>query len=1544
MSESTPESSSHRDLIEQLAESFLDRYRRGERPAITEYTTRHPELAGEIRELFPALVMLEQVGADAARSASEDRSQFTRTRPPERLGDFRILGEIGRGGMGVVYEAVQESLGRHVALKVLPPQATADPNLLERFRREARAAARLHHTNIVPVFGIGEHEGVQFYVMQFIRGQGLDAVITEVRRLRENRLPSKRSRTPAGVAASRGVSNNEQTVLRGRQPDEQHPSDSLAESVAVGMMTQSWVRGPETTDNHEPAHTGQTDVSLHLGLSDGESKESRTRPVVNAVPSGESPDHHADRPTDADSSSTSTGTGLLSGTRSDSGSQSDQHFFRSVTRIGMQVADALAHAHALGVLHRDIKPSNLLIDLQGCPWVTDFGLAKQEGEDLTGSGDIVGTLRYMGPERFNGQSDARSDVYGLGATLYELLTLRPPFSADDRGQLIQLVTQAEPPRPRKFDPNIPRDLETIVLKAIEKEPSRRYSSAAELADDLRRFLNYLPIQARRSSLMERSWRWCQRNPVVASLAAMLLFVVTVGSTVSSVWLRNERNVALGNLQRALDAERDTQGANERATRRLYESLVSQSGVGRVSGLVGRRWKSLDALSEAARLLQSLGMDDSERLKLRNEAIACLSMVDLQEEQQRPIAMRDIRNGVAFDPDVEWFAKADDDGSSIVLRRIDDDEELGRLHGLRTSKSIPQVLVSPNGRFVAAKIFWRDENERKDKLQVVLWDLGDGPIGARGPEASQARAAIRPEPVLRVLTGGTWFHADFDISPDGRLLAVTENDDSIQLYHTDSGKWLDQVPPEGTLRAIAFHPYERKLAVQRGVELQVIDFDTKTIVHRFRHSGHTEQVVWSPDGEMLATTSEESRRKVKVIHVQTGAVHELARHSDNVIRLAFNPRGDVLASTGWDGTTWLWDPRDGRALLQANGFAGTFSRDGSRLGIGSLGSVVGRWRVLGGEEFRSLAADEKITGVNAVISKDGQWAAGTTGSVAVFWDLVSGRRFGSVSGSSSQDSLTFHPSGLHLLYGARKKLSRWPVRKVEQGPSEEVQIGPPVPIELPAGSNLQSASFSGDGRVLAVCVAWWPGQCLVLDAETGAVRTTLEPHANTRQVAISPDGRWVAGGTQHGRGVPIWDTNTGQRVAVLPGGTAHVAFSPNGRQLVVGTGSEFRFWQVGRWDEPSQRIPRGYFGDLPGLVSFAPAAPVLGLTHSVRSIKLYDANTLRELATFDTPDGATINSISFSQGATNMVLGTSTGFIQVWDLARFRRQLDVLGLNWTASNETIVLGPRLVDREPIGVTPARVYRLATQSAETTVVTAVPSAVENSRNAEISRYGLAIAADGNDVDAHYQRGLLYDQADQPAKAEADFRKALELYDRLIAANPTDAGAYNRRASLHVRFHDYTRAIDDYHDLIRLRPDDAETLNTLAWLCVAGPPNVRDPIRALPIIQRAVTLAPNNWMYLHTLGVVQYRLDELKDSRSTLTRVSELHPEGPTAFELFFLAMIHHRLGESDQARQSFVRAISWWEDRPHLSWNLVSDLKGFRDEAERLIGLRSEEPGR
>ncbi len=551
--------------IDQLAEEFAARFRRGERPTYQEYVDRYPELEVEIRELFPALVEIErvEVASDIAGPAF---------RLPRQIGDYRIIREVGRGGMGIVYEAEQLSLGRRVALKIMPGRNALDATTRERFRREARTAAQLHHTNIVPVFEVGEDRETTYYAMQFIQGQGLDQVVVELRRLRsqparETDRPSQTPRQGVAVAAA--------------------ATQQLAASMLTGRFSVDL-----TATHHESSCPSDFCLSSQTSVSG----------------------YAAALPGQTDRSSVQTSHG---------------HYFRSVARIGEQVTAALAYAHDRGVIHRDIKPSNLLLDTSGTVWITDFGLAKTGADGLTETGDVLGTFRYMAPERFTGIGDARSDIYSLGLTLYELLVLRPAFESPDRLRLIDEIKQSNVRRPRTVDPRVPRDLETIVLTAIDREPKRRYQSAAQFSDDLRHFLAGEPIRARRTGELERLHLWCRRNPVVAAMLGaliVLLGVLAIGGIASAIWLRDERDRAVASEQHALSAESAEAAAKRQALAKLWDSRLATARAGRMTRSPGQRFASLRAIEQALTLPLPTGRSKDE---LRTEAIASLLLPDIE---------------------------------------------------------------------------------------------------------------------------------------------------------------------------------------------------------------------------------------------------------------------------------------------------------------------------------------------------------------------------------------------------------------------------------------------------------------------------------------------------------------------------------------------------------------------------------------------------------------------------------------------------------------------------------------------------------------------------------------------------------------------------------------------------------------------------------------------------------------------------------------------------------------------------------------------------
>jgi serine/threonine protein kinase/predicted negative regulator of RcsB-dependent stress response len=412
--------------------------------------------------------------------------------------------------MGVVYEAEQISLRRRMALKVLPFAGMLDPQRLKRFKNEARAAATLDHPNIVAVHSVGEERGVHYFAMQLVEGQSLAQVIAELRK-------------------SRGLIVVDRSAILRSSTDSNNPSDS-SNSISARNAPDS--RPDRGAINDNPALVPEP-------LPPSTDTVRDVQAAISTIPSFDS-----------------------------------REYYHTVARLGEQAARALDHAHQNGIVHRDVKPGNLMIDAAGKLWVTDFGLARMESESgVTLSGDVLGTLAYMSPEQALAQRavvDHRTDIYSLGATLYELLTLRPPYSGKERQELLKKIAFEEPRRPRQFNGLIPPDLETIVNKAMEKDAVDRYKSAVDLADDLRRFLDDCPIVARRVSLGVRARKWLRRHtPLVAALAAVL-FLAVAGLTVSTVLIGRQRDLV---SRQSVRAEQNLQLALSALEQTLAESVV-----------------------------------------------------------------------------------------------------------------------------------------------------------------------------------------------------------------------------------------------------------------------------------------------------------------------------------------------------------------------------------------------------------------------------------------------------------------------------------------------------------------------------------------------------------------------------------------------------------------------------------------------------------------------------------------------------------------------------------------------------------------------------------------------------------------------------------------------------------------------------------------------------------------------------------------------------------------------------------------------------------
>jgi eukaryotic-like serine/threonine-protein kinase len=1180
-----PAESPSRKTIEQLTDEFMDRLRRGERPSISEYIKNNTTLAEEIREVFPALAMLERLGLP-----SGDSGQLRPHTPTlEQLGEYRILREVGHGGMGVVYEAIQEPLGRHVALKVLPLHLAGDPIFLERFQREARAAACLHHTNIVPVFDVGECDGIHFYTMQFIQGQGLDQVIAEIVRMRKEPTAalererhgdsSRRAAIPRQVARS---------LLSGRF--EQFAADASAESA--------------TENVHGIA--GQfdslmTDCSRQLGKS--RDREGDLHPAV--VPGN-------------GSSVRLPGQAAISG-----GSSAGQHYYRSVARVGLQVAEALDYMHSQGLLHRDIKPSNLILDTHGVVWITDLGLAREdESAALTRTGDVVGTVRYMAPERFRGESAASSDVYSLGMTLYELLAYRSPFNEAERSRLIYEITSKAPAPLRTHEARVPRDLETIILKAVDREPARRYQSAEELAADLRSFLDDRPILARRSGVLERGWRWCRRNRLVASLAASLaalLLVVAVGGSIAALVFRDQAN--------------DLLQEQAKSTQRLFDALFARAQSGRWSGRMGQRFESLQALTEAANLGPVLNRQEEQKLMLRNEAIACLILPDLRLAQ--PVHRLPPDTFIlAYDATLERYVASDQNGNLHLCRTVDH-VELAQLPGAGDRAYVGQF--SADGRLLAAKY----EGARPQVAKV--WD-------------------VAAKKVVLESSGG-----EFDFSPDGSRFALVKPDGAVQLFDLHSHQALQRVPVQPPCQVVRFHPNGHLLAVcsQWSTDVQVIDIESAKVMKTFPHPESVFSLNWDSPGNLLACACFDHRGYVW--DVQSGEKQAvLTGHQSEVIAALFSHNGPIVASVSWDKTTRLWDYRTGHQLMSAGGEVLAFSADDRRLAFrdqsGWVADNVRVFEFASGDECRTLqevGAREKgpnhldISPDNRLLLSCGPdgarlWDAATSEQVAILYEGRQPQGFNS--------AVMFHPDGTSVLTSMKDGVYRWPIKRFREEGRLHVSIGPPRQVSDLRGEG--SACLDRTGRNLAM-IRGEEAYVIALDQASQPVR--LAGHPDMTRIAISPDGQWVATGTWHGLGVVLRDAKTGRKVRDLfPAATsATVAFSPDGKWLVSGANDIYRFWQVGTWDH------RDIHGAYPYLIAFSDDGETMAVSDSPSAVRLVNPNTGHTFAELEAQNPQIMSWLRFAPDCSRLAVACGTHVIQLWDLRRIRQQLSTRGLDWDA---------------------------------------------------------------------------------------------------------------------------------------------------------------------------------------------------------------------------------------------------------------------------------------
>ncbi|HVJ83894.1 MAG TPA: protein kinase, partial [Planctomycetia bacterium] len=1215
----------------------------------------------------PAMVELEGAKADAGRELAVEVAE---TPSISRLGDFRLLREIGRGGMGVVYEAEQVSLGRRVAIKLLPASVFRDETKRRRFEREAKAAAKLHHSNIVPVHGFGEHDGTPYYVMQFIPGLGLDAVIHELARNtsggREGKPPAPGGRPALSAVLARTLVHADGTA------------------VTAGWIGPSGDDAAITTAGGNSADTGA--ISHAIGNS------SASLSVSNVYLPGQSGSE----------------IGAPGGRKST--------YWQSVARIGVQVAGALAYAHRQGVLHRDIKPANLLLDLEGAVWVTDFGLAKADDSDnLTHTGDLLGTLRYMPPEAFEGKSDARSDVCALGLTLFEMVALRPAYDERDKNKLVKQVASGEPPRLRKVRRDAPRDLVTIVEKATEKDPARRYQSAGALADDLQRFLDGRPIAARRATEFEKLWMWARRRPAVAGLVVALFLCLLAGAVVSTVFaVRADRYAREAELrEREATAARDAARRNAAAAETARDQAKNREGEAIAARDEEMRTRHAAARQSAALLLDR-GIEDARAgeparaLHLFVRALKTLAADDPRTADLERVIRANLAAWAETVPALErvwnggvWFEDIvfSPDGELIVLGvgkneiqcfRTDSGRPFGPALKVTVGGGAPMVF-SPDSRTL-----WIGSPGR--------WDF-DSPGAVAGFNVADGRPVRKPIP-----TGGPVVR--LFVTPDGRRLVGVIS----SLHPQDNGGRQDA----------------NRTHIWRTASIVAWDAATGAVIRKEDVDAVSEAATannWpdayvslSPDGKLVNAWVERGSNRFESLAfalepgepVVRAKLPALGRggagklHFENDMRTGLAIRDDLLHR--WSAAkpdafgpgiptlfrSMLYGPSaDGRSVI-SQGEARIFDTGAWPPRPSGVRFVHPGW--------------SRSDGSYVDQSPDGRFAATS------LWTHEGDRRLWRLPRSRSRPALPpaetagqpvladqysnglFQPGGKSVVLWSGYPSENRRFETVNDVRIVDVTTGAVRGTTLRHSHWVRETAFSPDGGYFATCS--FDGSARVWETATGRPAGPVLKHSNyVSSVAFSPDGAVLAAG-DYGRDglIKFWDWRKGKEVRppirhddiILS-----VAFSPDGKYIAAGKARdwsgkpEFLVWEIataktvirreqsrpsftyresaqfrpdGRavairdeigvlrlWEMPSGKPLGEQLLDGDGVTRFSPDGRVVAAAANL-GVRLFDGKTLDPLPGGYLPHLDPITDVAFSPDGAFLLVGYESGSAQLWDVS------------------------------------------------------------------------------------------------------------------------------------------------------------------------------------------------------------------------------------------------------------------------------------------------------
>ena len=1110
------DSSQFHDEHERQLDAIIARYYRaveeGLPPDQDKFAAQHPEFEKDLCEFFADLGHLHGAVPHAEENPALSDTvtmkapQLTATRRPSVVryfGEYEILGELGIGGMGVVYKARQTKLRRIVALKMIKAGELANPQDVQRFQAEAKAVARLSHPGIVAVHEVGIHQGQYFYTMDFVGGGNLSKL-------------------------------------------------------------------------------------------------------------------HHDGPVSA----------------------------RRAAELVRQLAEAVHHAHGEGIVHRDLKPANVLLTEDGAPRITDFGLAKRMwvGEDsleapLTETGQILGTAGYMSPEQAAGKTrlvGPPADIYALGSILYALLTSRAPFVGESLADTIQQVIHKEPVSPRALNPSIARDLETICLKCLEKEPHKRYGTAQLLADDLGRFLEGRPVVARPISRAARTWRWCRRNPLVAGLITTVATTLLIGTAVSWYFADQNRQSADANFELAGLERKARQVADQRKREAEASAQLAET----------RRKESDEYARLARRHLYCAHMNLTQKYWDEGRIGAVLKLLERHRPEKGEEDLRGFEwhywqrrchsELLLFGGHTSFVATVafNSEGTRIVTASHDRtvkvwDASSGdlKLTLIGHSDAVRCAVFSPDSTKIASASY---------DGTVRLWDAASG-------QKLRLIEHPRREEVECVA-----------FSPDGTTLASASRDGIIRLWAPSSGELKSRFnSPQSRAWGVAFSPDGKWIASAHDSGARVWDVDSSTVKLTLNgHSGVVRKVGFSPNGTTIATAGYDGT--VKLWDTTSGSMTQsLTGHASAINWVAFSPDGDRIASASSDQTIKIWDATSGRELLALKGHTSyvtgiAFSPDGARIASACWDKTVKMWDAITGVDTLTLTGHRGI--VNSVsFSPNGtKLVSGGTDTTIKLWDTSSGSELRTlIDDIGSITCVAFNSDGTRFASASGLTIKIW-----------ETETGALLKTLTGHGDQVNSVAYNRKGDWIVT--ASHDGTLKIWNATDGKLVKTLTGHSGRiHEAFFSPDGNQIASASAD-RTVKVWDTSTGIAVRTFSHTepVMSVAFSSSSTRLASGSGSN----TVKLWDSVTGKelfTVLGHTNDLIYKVTFSPDGARFASASGDGTINVWDSVTGAELMTLH---GRTrhVYDLAFSPDGLRVASANYDGIIKIWNASVPR-----LGMQTTA---------------------------------------------------------------------------------------------------------------------------------------------------------------------------------------------------------------------------------------------------------------------------------------